>query len=219
MFRITSQWEMWFSQLIGKLARQADRSISDALASELRYDPATDRFAPDSPVAMASSEDMAALLSRYLPGTDVCLLQRQLDTAADDMPLTPAAPLIPLLSTLRQTGLKIGLSTNDSEAAARAHLDRFNLLGMFDFVAGYDSGFGAKPGSGMQRAFAEQMALAPDRIAMVGDSVYDLTAGRAIGMVTIGVLSGPSTEDILSPMADVVLPDISHLPHWLSDHP
>jgi phosphoglycolate phosphatase len=34
-------------------------------------------------------------------------------------------------------------------------------------------------------------------------------------MTTIAVLTGPATRDDLAPHADVVLPDIAHLPAWL----
>jgi phosphoglycolate phosphatase len=60
------------------------------------------------------------------------------------------------------------------------------------------------------------MDLAPDRIAMIGDSTHDLVAGRAAGMITVGVLTGPATREDLAPHATVVLPDIGHLPAWLA---
>ena len=43
---------------------------------------------------------------------------------------------------------------------------------------------------------------------MVGDSRHDLQAGRAAGMVTLGVLTGPATAAELADVADAVLPDI-----------
>ena len=106
--------------------------------------------------------------------------------------------------------------TNDSESVARAHLRAAGIEGMFDFVAGADSGHGAKPSPGPLLAFATAMGHAPDRVVMVGDSLHDLAAGRAAGMWTAGVLTGMADADTLAPMADVVLPDIGHLPDWLS---
>jgi phosphoglycolate phosphatase len=64
-------------------------------------------------------------------------------------------------------------------------------------------------------AFAAQTGLDPARIAMIGDSTHDLDAGRAAGMVTVAVLTGPASAESLAPHADVVLPDIGHLPAWL----
>ncbi|MGR3462852.1 MAG: HAD family hydrolase, partial [Roseovarius sp.] len=51
---------------------------------------------------------------------------------------------------------------------------------------------------------------------MVGDSTHDLIAGRAAGMACVGVLPGTATQADLAPFADAVLPDIGHLPGWLT---
>jgi phosphoglycolate phosphatase len=50
---------------------------------------------------------------------------------------------------------------------------------------------------------------------MVGDSRHDLTAGRAAGMRTIGVLTGLATAQDLAGDATAVLDHIGHLPAWL----
>ena len=51
---------------------------------------------------------------------------------------------------------------------------------------------------------------------MVGDSTHDLRAGRAAGMRAVAVLTGLAEADELAPLADAVLPDVSHLPAWIS---
>ena len=130
-------------------------------------------------------------------------------------PQVETAPLRPLLDRLRGAGLTLGLATNDAEAPALAHLTRAGVLDRFAFVAGYDSGHGAKPGPGMLDAFCRATGLAPAACAMVGDSAHDLASGRAAGMLTIGVLTGTATGAALAPHADVVLADIAALPAWL----
>ena len=96
------------------------------------------------------------------------------------------------------------------------HLASVGVRDHFDFIAGYDSGHGYKPDPGQLLAFARHVDVDPARIAMVGDSLHDLEAGRAAGMVTVGVLTGMASADVLEPLADVVLPDIGHIPGWLS---
>ena len=54
---------------------------------------------------------------------------------------------------------------------------------------------------------------------MVGDSRHDLISGRAAGMATVAVLTGIAGAGELAPHADVVLPDIGHLPGWLDRVP
>jgi phosphoglycolate phosphatase len=54
---------------------------------------------------------------------------------------------------------------------------------------------------------------------MVGDSRHDLIAGRAAGMPTLAVLTGVADEAELAPFADVVCPDIGHLPRLAGHRP
>ena len=123
--------------------------------------------------------------------------------------------MVPYLKRLRGGGFRLGVATNDAEAPARAHLERAGTVHLFDFIAGYDSGFGAKPGAGQLIGFANAMGLAPQDCVMVGDSRHDLGAGRRAGFATVGVLTGMAKAKELQDLADVVLPDIGHLPDWL----
>ena len=86
------------------------------------------------------------------------------------------------------------------------------LEGHLDFIAGYNTGHGAKPGAGMVLAFAAHLGVAPTRIAMVGDSAHDLTAARRAGALAIAVLTGPAPRAELEPLADHVLAGIEELP-------
>ena len=64
----------------------------------------------------------------------------------------------------------------------------------------------------MVLAFARHLGVAPERIAMVGDSRHDLDAARAAGALAVAVLSGPADRDALEPHADHVVDDIEALP-------
>ena len=120
------------------------------------------------------------------------------------------------LDGLRAQGLRLGVMTNDTEYGARAHLTAAGVLERFDFVAGFDSGHGAKPAAEPLLAFARAVKVDPARVVMVGDSTHDLIAGRRAGMACIGVLTGTALAGDLAPHADAVLPDIGHLPGWLA---
>ena len=130
----------------------------------------------------------------------------------------PAISVLPdatVLGALRARGLKLGVVTNDAEAPAHAHLAAAGITDLFDFVAGFDSGHGAKPAPGPLLAFCRATGLTPARVAMVGDSRHDLEAGRAAGMHRIAVLTGIATAADLAPHADAVLPDIGGLAAWI----
>ena len=214
LFDFGATWNGWAGAVIAGLAR-GDADLTAALARAWHYDLAACALRPTSPVIAGTEAEAAALLVPHLPGHDHASLSVLLRAAASRIDPVPAVPLAPLLGRLRGARLALGVMTNDSERAARAQLARAGIDAAFDFVAGYDSGHGAKPDAAPLLAFADAMALAPAECAMVGDSTHDLTAARAAGMTAIGVLTGPADRAALAPLADVVLPDISHLPRWL----
>lgn len=213
LFDFRKSWGGWARNFLAGIARDAAHSA--ALAEAIGFIPQDNSFHPQSPVIAATAEDIAEALLPHLPGETGAGLKERIDAAAARAEMIEAAPLVPLLSGFRSRGIRLGVATNDSEAPAKAQLGALGLTGHFDFIAGYDSGHGAKPGPGMLLAFMRQHGLEPRRVAMVGDSLHDLEAGRAAGMRRVAVLTGIATEADLAPHADVVLPDIGALPAWI----
>lgn len=211
-FRIS--WGRWATTFLTQIA--SDAGHARRLGQSIGFHIDTGTFDPDSPVIAATASDIAAALASELTGVSVADLTDRIDASAGQAPMSEAVPLRPLLAALRERGLRLGVATNDSEAPARQHLANHNITDCFDFISGYDSGHGAKPGPGMCLAFARQLGLDPARVAMVGDSRHDLEAGRAAGMVRVAVLTGIAKRDELEPHADVVLADIGEIPGWLS---
>lgn len=215
LFDFGATWNVFTLQLIDRLVA-GDDLRRHALARVLDFDLDTGRFRPESPVIAGTNREVVELMAPVLPEQDVDALERLVIAEASNAPLAEAVALVPFLAGLAARGLTLGVMTNDSEAAARAHLRTAGIEGMFDFVAGSDSGHGAKPSAQPLLAFAMATGHRPEHVVMVGDSLHDLVAGRAAGMWTAGVLTGLAEADTLAPMADVVLPDIGHLPDWLS---
>jgi phosphoglycolate phosphatase len=213
LFDFRQSWSGFVRRLVGALAQ--DRPHGAALAAALGFDLATGEFDKDSPVIAETAEEIADSLLPHLPGTARLALVERLNDLAAQAEMTEAVPLVPLFAALRARGLRLGLATNDVEAAARAHLGAVGVVDLFDAVYGADSGHGAKPGPGMLLAFAGAMGLDPARVLMVGDSRHDLIAGRAAGMQTVAVLTGIATAEDLAPLADAVLRDVGDLPQWL----
>jgi phosphoglycolate phosphatase len=214
LFDFQATWGAWSRRIVLEESG-GDPELQEKIAAALGYDMAAGAFRPDSVVIAHTTERVARTILPLLPGTDIDLLMARLDARAATAPQVEVAPLRPLLATLRGRGLKLGVATNDTEAPARAHLAAAGVEVLFDFIAGYNSGWGGKPAPGQLLAFAEATGLPPGSCAMVGDSLHDLQAARAAGMVAVGVLTGLATSGDLAPQADVILPSVAALPHWL----
>lgn len=214
LFDFHATWSHWAHGMLHDLAA-GDGGLAARLAATIDYDLAARRFRPTSPVVAGTNHEAAECLARALPGRSLAAIEEHLRLSAASAPLAPAVPLGPYLDGLRGRGLRLGVMTNDTEYGARAHLGAAGVLERFDFVAGFDSGFGAKPAPAPLLAFARAVNVAPARVVMVGDSPHDLIAGRRAGMACVGVLTGAVAAEGLAPLADAVLPDIGHLPGWL----
>jgi phosphoglycolate phosphatase len=215
LFDFEASWSDWVHGLIAELAG-GDAGLAAALAEVSGFDLAARRFAPDSPIIAGTFEELSERIVPLLPGIGAQELAERVNVMAAGARMVPVAPLGPLLEGLRARGLRLGVATNAAALEAESHLEAAGIAAAFDFVAGCDSGHGAKPGPGMCLAFAAAFALEPARVLMVGDSLHDLHAGRAAGMRVMGVLTGMATEADLAPHADAVLPHIGHLPDWLA---
>ncbi len=215
LFDFGATWNVWAAGTLRDLSG-GDGAVLAHLARMARFDLGAGRFLPDSPIIAGTNREAAECLAQALPGRPVAEIERHLMLTSSVAPLVPAVPLAPLLAELAAGGLKLGVMTNDTEYGARAHLRQARVAEMFDFVAGFDSGHGAKPDAAPLLAFARAVGVVPARCVMVGDSAHDLVAGRAAGMRCVGVLTGPACAGALSPLADVVLPDIGHLPDWIA---
>lgn len=214
LFDFGATWEAWARAFLLKITDH-DLEQADHVGQHIGFDLKTNSFQPDSIVIAHPVDEIAAALAPLFPNLSTDELLEKLNAEAENVPQIEAVPLIPLLESLRRQGLKLGVATNDTERPARMHLKAAGVLNHFDFIAGFDSGHGAKPEPGQLLAFATAVGVAPKFTVMVGDSTHDLVAGRAAGMQTVGVLTGIAGTEDLAPYADVVLPDIGHLIAWL----
>ncbi|WP_425091905.1 HAD family hydrolase [Tropicimonas sp. S265A] len=210
LFDFQRTWGSWAQRALARLAR-GDDTTCQRLSDAVRFDRLLGRFHADSPAIAGTNAEIAIILAAELPERSEEEVLLELNGMAQCVTLSEATPLVPFLSGLAGSGLRLGVATNDTEDAARAHLQSAGALSHFDQVFGYDSGYGAKPDPGMLYAFCDFEGLDPSTVIMVGDSTHDLRAGRAAGMKTIGVLTGMATEPDLAPLADEVLPDIGQM--------
>ncbi|WP_298802221.1 HAD family hydrolase [uncultured Lentibacter sp.] len=213
LFDFARTWEAWAVAFLRRLAR--DEAHAREMAQAVGFDYDSQHFKAESIVIAGMPSEIAQALAPHLPQMGQAALVAVLNEEAGKAPQAEAVPLRPLLARLRAAGLKLGVATNDAQAPALAHLESAGVATAFDFVAGFDSGYGGKPAPGQLLAFCQAVGVAPSAAVMVGDSTHDLRAGAAAGMRRVAVLTGLADAATLAPLADVVLPDIGHLPDWL----
>lgn len=210
LFGFNATWTFWAKTFLTDLA-SGDVQIAADLGKAIGYDLEAEAFSPTSIAIAGTPEDIATALLPHVSGQSKQDLIWVMNVAASKAPQVEVVPLAPFLSELRSRGFVLGVATNDAEMSARAHLRSVNIEAQFSFIAGSDSGFGSKPSAGQLQAFCEKVGLASDKIMMVGDSSHDIAAGRALGCLTCGVLTGLGARTDLEQIADFVLPDISYL--------
>ncbi len=213
LFDFHRSWGPWLAGFLGEVC--SDKAHALRLAEALGFALETQTFRPGSVFVHDTLEEIMDAVLPHLPNWKRSALEAYAIEETAKVPQVPTVPLSPLLSGLKARGLKLGVATNDNEHPARTQLDAAGVIGHFSFIAGYDSGYGGKPATGMQRAFCKAQGLAPHEVAMIGDSLHDMTSGRNAGMVTVGVLTGTTSRVELEAVADVVLADIGEIEGWL----
>lgn len=214
LFDFQATWGAWAGNFIERLS-DGNAILHATLVEGLHYDLAQRRFHPTSPFIACTHFQVVEQLSSMMPHRTRREIDALLTGEVMHVPQIAAVPLRPLMAEFAKMGLRTGVMTNDAEENARANLDSAGVTKLFDMIIGSDSGYGCKPEPEPLLAFAEMFSLDPESVAMVGDSTHDLLAGRDAGMQTIGVLTGTADTAELAPYADVVLPDIGHIPEWL----
>jgi phosphoglycolate phosphatase len=192
----------------GELTERAALMVAGGDAEKARYllensgkDPATGRYAPSSPIASGSNREIVEVWCGLLDIADVDAHYDRVHVMFLEHQKSGIAPVVDLelfFGRLKGRGLRLGVATMDSEVAARAAMKRLRAEALLDFICGFDTGHGVKPGGGMVDAFARSVGVAPANLAVVGDSPHDMHMARAGKAArAIGVLTGVSPKEAL----------------------
>ena len=113
--------------------------------------------------------------------------------------------------TLERLGnYKKAVISNKRESLSRELLDKLGLAKYFDIILGSDSAEEKKPSPKPIMKVLESFSLKPDEAVIVGDSNFDIDAGRAAGTKTIAVSYGFRDVGLLKG-ADFIIGDITEL--------
>lgn len=210
-------WKTWvpINRSIAIFAAGGDARLAAELLRAGGHDPETDRLTPGTVLAAGSVDEIAEVFARELKARTPRDLVVHIDRLFREGGAKYSVLINGVTDVVRQLkarGMKIGVATNDSIGGLEASLAPHGLLEEFMFLAGCDSGYGAKPEPGMALAFCEVAGLQPEQVAIVGDTVHDLEMGRRAGLgLKVGVATGTSPQEDLALHADVVLEELGEL--------
>lgn len=206
-------WDAATGSVINTLA-EGDAAVAQRLAAIVHYDLEARVLLPTSPFIASSVGELIPLWSEALGRPGDAAFDQLLRDLFHDATLNAATPIgepSVVFEGLQQAGYRLGVVTNDSERGARSQCERLGLVSWFDAIFGYDSGHGRKPEAGQIMAFLDRFGFQPGETAMIGDTLHDLHAARAAGVIAIGVESGFMSAEQLAPDADYIISDISKL--------
>ena len=101
------------------------------------------------------------------------------------------------LDLLRAQGFRIGIVTSKLNALARRGLTCASIDDCFDCIVGCDDTTRHKPDPEPVLHALDRLGIRPARAAFVGDSPFDIAAGNAAGVYSVGALWGPFTRSDL----------------------
>jgi len=209
--------DTWVPRASAAVLKVADgnQALAQTMLQATGFDLKTQRVLGGSTLAAGNNRDISLVWARLAnkPIDEVEALLNNMFAASTHGSSVAVEGLVPCLTALFDKGLALGVATMDSEAGIQATLGHFGCLHLFDYLVGYDSGFGSKPGPGMVLGFCQHTGLRPEQVMVVGDNTHDLHMGQsAEAGCNVGVLTGTSVRAELEFDADLVLDSIADLP-------
>jgi HAD superfamily hydrolase (TIGR01509 family) len=122
--------------------------------------------------------------------------------------LPGAVELLEPLSNSKMLGI---VTSRSSEGSARL-LGEFGLLDYFSALVGVEDTPNGKPDPAPVFLALEKLGVQPSCSVFVGDTAFDMEAGKRAGTLTIGITTGAhSKEELLEAGADIIVADLLSL--------
>lgn len=127
-----------------------------------------------------SSKDMERALGYFLSFND--------DHIADKTRLYPH--VTETLKSLRKFGCRLAVVSNKNASLCRKVMDKLGLKDFFEAVIGADTLPFRKPSPEPVMKLLRDFGVNPGESVIVGDSINDVAAGKAAGVLTVGCTYG-----------------------------
>ncbi|RJQ42044.1 MAG: HAD family hydrolase [Nitrospiraceae bacterium] len=116
-----------------------------------------------------------------------------------------------VIKTLEMLGrYKKAVISNKRESLSKKLLEQLGLMKFFDVVLGSDSVAEKKPSPAPVKKVLEILGIEPHRAIIVGDSDFDIKAGKGAGLITVAVTYGFRDKETLKD-ADFILDSMDEL--------
>lgn len=211
-------WAEWVVTLAQRLELATGLPVSHRLYEVMGFDPVQRRVLADGPLAAHSMASLRLLSAAVLREFEIP--QETANDAVNSTWLVPdpvelARPLADLphiFESLRARGIQIAIATSDDRTPTQTTLQCLGVAPFISAVVCADDHIPLKPAPDMILSICRSLAVSPARTMVLGDSVADLQMGRAAGCgMVVGVSSGVTPADKLSPFADTVISSVSDL--------
>lgn len=115
------------------------------------------------------------------------------------------------IEALYSAGISLCIATSDQHKRAESQLNDLGMLDYFEVLVGADDVVNIKPAADPVLRCAEVLGVSPKDLVMVGDAPQDAMMGRNAGAMTIGLLSGVGTRELLQDHCDVVIEGVKDI--------
>ena len=211
-------WGTWTLQLAQRLRTVTGLDTRAALCSSYGYDMDRRKILPDGKLTCTPMWRLREMIFELAQSFG--LSEAQSRFAVEQAwfvpdPVTLAKPFTDihkLFHNIQQRGIKVAIATTDDRGPTEAMLHAFGVADLVDTMVCADDGIKAKPAPDMVRTICSRLAIAPQKVVVIGDTVADLQMARSAGVgYAIGVLSGVGLLQHLTPLADILLDTVDTL--------
>jgi len=123
----------------------------------------------------------------------------------------PYPGIVETLRTIHEMNIPMGVCTNKPEAFSRQILEDLGLAGFFSSVVGGDTTSTRKPDPQPVLTCLRELASEPASGLMIGDSIHDVHAANAAGVIVAVVPWGYRSVPVEKLGADFILHDLAGL--------
>lgn len=125
--------------------------------------------------------------------------------------IKPYKHITEVLQKLKENQIRIAAVTNRSNVNAKKSLQLYQLDQFIDSIySPEDVNFPKPHPESLEKALAE-FAVQPEQAMMVGDTEYDIEAGKRANVITVGVTYGYRGEEIRRENPDYVVSDLREI--------